>query len=132
MSKSEIYQTIILEHYRNPKNYGTIENPTVKYRDSNPLCGDTIEIYLKINDGKIYDIKFSGKGCAISQAGASMLTEKMKNKSLEEAKKFSKEDMIKLFGNINFGPIRIKCALLAYKVFKMALYSYLGLKEEEP
>ncbi len=124
----KIFQTLLLEHYRNPKNYGTMENPTVKYKDSNPLCGDIIEIYLKIENEKIVDIKFNGQGCAISQAGASMLTEQIKNKSVNYAKNFSKEDMLSLFKNIDFGPTRIKCALLPFKVFKMAIYSYLQNK----
>ena len=125
---SEIFKTLLLEHYKNPRNYGIIKDYTVKYRDSNPLCGDMVEIYLKIEKEKIVDIKFRGHGCVISQAGASMLTDHLKNKSISYAKKFSKEDMLKLFKNIDFGPTRIKCALLPFKAFKMAVYYYINRK----
>ena len=122
---SDIYKDIILDYYRNPRNLGDLPNPDVRAKDSNPLCGDIIEMQLKINDGKIEDIRFKGKGCAISQASASMLTETVKGKTLEEVKSMSKTDVLNLIG-IDPGPTRIKCALLGLKVIKLGVYGYLG------
>lgn len=75
MSSADIYREIILDYYRNPRNYGKIQDPDISQRDSNPLCGDELEMHLNIKDDKVTDVKFTGKGCAISQASASMLTE---------------------------------------------------------
>jgi nitrogen fixation NifU-like protein len=122
---SDIYKDIILDYYRNPRNFGDLPNPDVRAKDSNPLCGDIIEMQLKIEDGKIQDIRFKGKGCAISQASASMLTETVKGKTLDEVKSMSKTDVLNLLG-IDPGPTRIKCALLSLKVVKLGVYGYLG------
>jgi nitrogen fixation NifU-like protein len=122
---SDIYKDIILDYYRNPRNFGELSNPDVRAKDSNPLCGDIIEMQLKINDGKVEDVRFKGKGCAISQASASMLTEVVKGKSLDEVKAMSKTDVLNLLG-IDPGPTRIKCALLGLKVMKLGVYAYLG------
>jgi nitrogen fixation protein NifU and related proteins len=122
---SDIYKDIILDYYRNPRNFGDLPNPDVRAKDSNPLCGDIIEMQLKINDGRIEDVRFKGKGCAISQASASMLTETIKGKTLDEVKSMGKADILDLLG-IDPGPTRIKCALLSLKVVKLAVYGYLG------
>lgn len=122
---SDIYKDIILDYYRHPRNFGDLLNADVRAKDSNPLCGDIIEMQLKIQDAKIDDIRFKGKGCAISQASASMLTEAVKGKSLDEVKAMSKSDVLDLLG-IDPGPTRIKCALLGLKVMKLAVYGYLG------
>ena len=122
---SDIYKDIILDYYRNPRNFGDLPNPDVRAKDSNPLCGDIIEMQLKINDGKVEDVRFKGKGCAISQASASMLTEVVKGKSLDEVKAMSKSDILNLLG-IDPGPTRVKCALLGLKVMKLGVYAYLG------
>jgi nitrogen fixation NifU-like protein len=122
---SDIYKDIILDYYRNPRNFGDLPNPDVRAKDSNPLCGDIIEMQLKIGDGKIQDVRFKGKGCAISQASASMLTEVAKGKTLDEIKAMSKTDVLNLLG-IDPGPTRIKCALLGLKVMKLGVYGYLG------
>jgi len=122
---SDIYRDIILDYYRHPRNAGELENADVRAKDSNPLCGDIIEMQLKINDGKIDDVRFQGKGCAISQASASMLTEVVKGKSLDEVKGMGKSDVLELLG-IDPGPTRIKCALLGLKVLKLAVYGFLG------
>jgi len=128
MSSADIYREIILDYYRNPRNYGKLDNPDVVVRDSNPLCGDEIEMHIKFEGGKVKDIRFNGKGCAISQASASMLTEIVMNKSIDEVRKISKEDILANLGLTNLGPARIKCALLSLKTFKMGLYSYLADK----
>ena len=122
---SDIYKDIILDYYRNPRNFGDLENPDVRAKDSNPLCGDIIEMQLKIKDGKIEDLRFKGKGCAISQASASMLTEVVKGKTLDEVKSLGKSDVLEMLG-IDPGPTRIKCALLGLKVLKLGVYGYLG------
>jgi nitrogen fixation NifU-like protein len=122
---SEIYKDIILDYYRNPRNFGDLPEPDVRAKDSNPLCGDVIEMQLKIKDGKVDDIRFKGKGCAISQASASMLTEVAKGKTLDEIKALGKPNVLELLG-IDPGPTRIKCALLGLKVLKLSVYGYLG------
>ena len=122
---SEIYKDIILDYYRNPRNFGDLPEPDVRAKDSNPLCGDIIEMQLKIKDGRVDDIRFKGKGCAISQASASMLTEAVKGKTLDEIKAMGKPNVLELLG-IDPGPTRIKCALLGLKVLKLSVYGYLG------
>ena len=125
MSSADIYREIILDYYRNPRNYGKIQNPDIAQRDSNPLCGDELEMHLNIKDNKVADVKFTGKGCAISQASASMLTELILGKDFEYVKKLTKEDILDNLGLHDLGPARIKCALLSLKVLKSGLYSYL-------
>lgn len=128
---SSIYSEIILDYYRHPRNKGHLENPQIHARDTNPLCGDVIEFQM-ILDGNdtVKDVKFSGQGCAISQASASMLTELVKGKSLDEARKISKEDILDLIGG-QLSAVRLKCALLSLKVMKTGLYSYLGNMEKD-
>jgi nitrogen fixation NifU-like protein len=125
MSSADIYREIILDYYRNPRNYGKIQDPDISQRDSNPLCGDELEMHLNIKDDKVADVKFTGKGCAISQASASMLTELIMGKDFEYVKKLTKEDILDNLGLHDLGPARIKCALLSLKVLKSGLYSYL-------
>jgi len=122
---SDIYKDIILDYYRHPRNFGDLSDPDVRSKDSNPLCGDVIEMQLKVRDGKIDDLRFKGRGCAISQASASMLTELAKGKTLDEIKALGKEDVLSMLG-IDPGPTRIKCALLGLKVIKLGVYGYLG------
>ncbi len=126
---SDMYRSIILELYRNPLNKGIISDADVSAHDANTSCGDELDIYLKFDDNgeKLVDIKFDGKGCAISQASASLLTEEVKGLSLDELKSFGKEEALELLG-IDVQPVRRKCALLGYKVFKLALFEYLAKK----
>ena len=99
MSMDDFYRENILDHYRNPRNTGTLDEPTHSHEENNPLCGDVIRIDLHVNDENIIDqVAFSGRGCAISQASASMLTEMLQGQSLEEAKKISKEDILDALG----------------------------------
>ncbi|HKG31020.1 MAG TPA: SUF system NifU family Fe-S cluster assembly protein [Nitrososphaeraceae archaeon] len=120
----DIYREIILDHYRNPRNKGRLEHADVSTHDSNPLCGDEIDIHLKVEEGKIKDIKFEGRGCAISQASASMLTEMVLDKPLTAVKDLAKDDILENIGLMNLGPARIKCALLSLKVLKMSMINY--------
>lgn len=126
MSNADIYHEMIIDYSRNPANYGKLENPDVTYHDSNPLCGDSIDIDLKIDDAKISDIKFHGKGCAICMACSSVLTEITKGKDINEVKNLQKNDILSELGLENLQAVRIKCALLSLKVLKYALYSYLA------
>lgn len=128
MSSADIYREIILDYYRNPRNFGKLENPDIAMRDSNPLCGDELEMHININDNKVSDVKFTGKGCAISQASASMLTELIMGKDFDYVKKLAKEDILDNLGLPDLGPARIKCALLSLKVLKYGIYSYLTEK----
>lgn len=122
----DFYRENILDHYRHPRNKGQLEDPTHTHEEDNPLCGDVIRIDLHVNDQDVIDeVRFDGQGCAISQASASMLTEMIEGKTLEEAKKLSKEDILEALG-IEIGPVRLKCALLSLKVFKANVY---GLPE---
>ncbi|MBO9360713.1 MAG: SUF system NifU family Fe-S cluster assembly protein [Thermoflexus sp.] len=117
----DLYREIILDHYENPRNYGVLPDADISYEDDNPLCGDRIRIDLKLQDGRIVDVRFSGKGCAISQASASMLTERIKGATVEEARQLTRNDILEMLG-IPIGPARIKCALLSLKVLKAGLY----------
>jgi len=133
MSSADIYRELILDYYRHPRNFGKLEKYDIDAHDSNPLCGDVVDIQIKVGDGqKIEEIKFSGQGCAISQASASMLTELAKGKPLDWVKGVSKEDIFKLLGNPELGPSRVKCALLGMKVLKTGVYGYLGAHYEDP
>ena len=120
----DIYREMILDHYRNPRNKGKIEEPDVRIQDSNPLCGDEISIDLKIEGDTIKDVKFDGRGCAISQASASMLTEMVSNKPLTTIKDITKNDILENIGLTNLGPARIKCALLSLKVLKLGMIKF--------
>jgi nitrogen fixation NifU-like protein len=127
LSSADIYKEIILDYYRHPRNYGKLEKFDIDAHDSNPLCGDEIEIQVGVGEDRtIKEIKFYGKGCAISQASASMLTELAKGKPLDWVKQLSKEDVLEMLGNPELGPSRIKCALLGMKVLKTGVYGYLG------
>ncbi|HVP39177.1 MAG TPA: SUF system NifU family Fe-S cluster assembly protein [Candidatus Saccharimonadales bacterium] len=117
----DLYREHILDHYKNPRNRGTLEHPDATFEDSNPLCGDQLRMDFRIRDGVLEDVKFSGGGCSISQAAASMLTERVKGRSLEEIKKITREDVLEDLG-IALGPVRLKCALLALKVLKGGVY----------
>jgi len=124
----DFYRENILDHYRQPRNTGTLDDATHSHEENNPLCGDVIRIDLHVNENDVIDkVAFSGKGCAISQASASMLTEMIEGKSLDEAKQIGKNDILEALG-IDIGPVRMKCALLSLKVLKAGAY---GLSEEE-
>lgn len=120
----------IIEHYKNPQNFGHLDSPDIVHEEGNPSCGDQIRIELKIDNNRITDVRFSGKGCAISQAAASILTEEIKGKTLEEVKQFDKQKMLDLLG-IEISAIRLKCALLALKVVKAGAYGITDWPGEE-
>ncbi len=126
----ELYREEILDHYRHPRQHGVLEHPDITYEDANPLCGDKIRMDLAVKDGKIEDVRFSGVGCAISQAAASMLCEKILGMSLDEAKKIGREEVLEMLG-IELGPVRLKCALLGLKTLKAGAYGIPGWPGEE-
>jgi nitrogen fixation NifU-like protein len=115
----DIYKEYILDHYRNPRNFGHLEAPDAVAEDLNPLCGDQIRIELKIKDGTIEDVRFYGKGCAISQAATSMLTESIRGQRLEDVARIPAEQVVESVG-IGISPARMKCATLGLKVLKSA------------
>ena len=126
MSNADIYHEMIVDYSRNPINFGKIEDHDVTFHDSNPLCGDSIDIDMKIDENKVTDIKFHGKGCAICMACSSVLTEITKGKSIDEARAIEKNDILSELGLEHLQAVRIKCALLSLKVLKSALYTYIG------
>jgi nitrogen fixation NifU-like protein len=111
------YKDLILFHWRNPQNYGKLKKANKRAFLDNPFCGDAILMEAKIEKGKIKEIKFSGKGCIISKASASLLTEYVKGKKISEIKNLDKDFILKLLG-IELGPTRLKCALLPLNVLK--------------
>jgi nitrogen fixation NifU-like protein len=116
----DFYKEYILDHYRNPRNFGHLDAPTAVAEDLNPLCGDKIRFELQVDaDGRVSDVRFSGKGCAISQASASMLSESLKGEMLEDVARFSQERVLENVG-IGISPARMKCAMLGLKVAKSA------------
>jgi nitrogen fixation protein NifU and related proteins len=115
-----MYRENLLDHYKNPRNFGGLTGCDLSNREDNPLCGDEIGIHVKFKDDTLFEIMFEGHGCAISQASASMLTEFVKGKSLEDVRKFSREDMLSLL-MVEVTPMRLKCALLAWNVLQNLL-----------
>lgn len=131
MSIQDLYREAILDHYRRPRNRGELADAQIKFRDTNPLCGDVIEFHIKVDgNNTVQDVRFNGEGCAISQASASMMTQLIKGKSMEWFKQLGKKDVLKMMG-IDPGPTRIKCALLPLKVVKAGVYQYLGMLLEK-
>jgi nitrogen fixation NifU-like protein len=116
----DLYRDYILEHYRRPHNFGVLEDPTAKYEGANPLCGDRITMMLGIRDGVVADVAFTGRGCAISQASASLLTDEVKGKPVEDVAKMTSADLLDLIG-IEISPARLKCALLSLDTLEHAL-----------
>ena len=122
----DMYREVILDHYKNPRCRGELDPADISYEDDNPLCGDNIRIDLRVDDNdRIVECAFSGQGCAISQASASMLMEDIQGKTLEEIKKYSRDDILDMLG-IELGPVRLKCAMLSLKVLTVGAY---GVKE---
>jgi len=121
---TDLYAENIIDHFNSPRNQGEIEKYDIKQKGFNPFCGDHIEITVKLNQKKeIQDIKFTGKGCSISQASASMLTELVRGKSIDQVKSLTKEDILDLL-NIPIGPVRMKCALLALDTVQEGIKLY--------
>jgi nitrogen fixation NifU-like protein len=123
----DMYREVILDHYKNPRGYGVIEEADAHAKGQNPLCGDEVTISLKFaGDGEtIEDIRFEGRGCAISQAATSMLTEIVKGRTATQVAELPKEELLEEIG-IQLTPIRLKCAILGLGVLKVALHESRG------
>jgi nitrogen fixation NifU-like protein len=116
----DLYRDYILEHYRRPHNFGVIDAPTASYEGSNPLCGDRITMQLALADGIVQRVGFTGRGCAISQASASLLTDEIKGKPVAEVEQLKTDDVLDLLG-IDISPARLKCATLSLDTLQHAL-----------
>ncbi len=136
----DLYREIILDHYRSPRNRGSLEQPSASSEGDNPLCGDEVRVDLAIRDGRVFDVRFVAKGCSISQASASMMTESIKGRSLEEV-----ESLFEMFKGMMYSadevdvealgdlealqgvrkfPVRVKCATMAWNTMKEALEEF--------
>jgi nitrogen fixation protein NifU and related proteins len=139
-SLDELYKEVILDHYRSPRNRGKLDPSDFDLHRDNPLCGDEIHVYAQVEDGRVTGISFEGKGCSISQASVSMMTEKIKNLSIEDAEGLANQfksmmqgenpqdpeklgDLVALQGVQKY-PVRIKCALLGWNTFLEGLRAY--------
>lgn len=121
---------IIMDLYKNPHNKGKLKNPDILNKEKNPACGDEIEVTVRLKKGKIADIKFDGYGCVISQAAASLATDTVKGKSLDDALKIGKKEIMELLG-IEVAPLRIKCAMLGLRVLQRGILHHKGMKKSE-
>lgn len=126
----DLYRENILDHFQNPRNFGQIDSPDITFKDSNPLCGDELQIDIKVEDEKVTDVKFHCRCCAICKASASMLTELIEEQTVEDLKNITKEDIMDNLG-ITLGPVRLKCALLPLKVLKAGVYGIDKIPDEE-
>ena len=129
----DMYQEIILQHYRSPHNFGPLEGATMKGEEFNPSCGDHITLSLKLDPAgtRVEEVHFAGDGCAISVAGASMLTERIKGRTLEEVRALTREDVLALLG-IPLSPVRVKCALTGFAALGKALHASLPNASPRP
>ena len=114
-----LYRDYILDHYKNPRNFGTLEPRDLDWHDHNPLCGDELGVHVQVEDGRVADLRFHGQGCAISQAAASIVSEELIGKRVDELPELSADWLIDLLG-IDISPTRRKCALLSLKVMRGA------------
>jgi nitrogen fixation NifU-like protein len=144
---SELYQEVILDHSRKPRNFGVLPDANRKAEGNNPLCGDRFTIFLKLEGDTIRDIRFEGSGCAISKASASMMTDQLKGKTIDQAKKYfdqyqhmiitgqaDEEVMGKLcaFAGVHHFPMRVKCAILPWHALLAGLKGEALISTEEP
>ena len=116
----DLYRDYILEHYRRPHNFGVIDEPTASFEGSNPLCGDRITMQIGVRDGVVERVGFTGRGCAISQASASLLTDEIKGKPVSEIEKLASNDVLDLLG-IDISPARLRCAILSLDTLQHAI-----------
>jgi nitrogen fixation protein NifU and related proteins len=126
----ELYRDYILDHYKNPKNFGEIDDPDLSFHDKNPLCGDEMEVQIVVKDGRIENLKWHGQGCAISQAAASIASEELIGMPVDDAARLDADWMLEHMG-IEISPTRRKCALLNLKVVRGAVTGDASWPESE-
>jgi len=114
------YREHILDHYRHPRNQGTLEDADISCERDNPVCGDVVRLDIRLSDGRVSEVRFSGHGCVISMASASILTEEILGKTVEELMTLQDEDVFRMLG-ITLGPVRAKCGLLPLRVLQRGL-----------
>jgi nitrogen fixation protein NifU and related proteins len=119
----DLYREILLDHHRNPRNYGSIINPDITKRDSNPLCGDDVEIFASVKDDVLTKIKFEGKGCIICMAASSILTEELEGKNIDFVNNLTREDWLDVLG-AKLTAARVKCAMLPLVVLKKGIIDF--------
>jgi nitrogen fixation NifU-like protein len=127
----ELFRDHILDHYRHPRCHGTIEHADASVEDANPLCGDKLRMDFRFADGRVTEVKFTGSGCSISLASASLVCEAIEGKPLDEVKALTRRDVLDLLGIDDLGPVRSKCAMLALKTVKAAAYGLATWTEDE-
>jgi nitrogen fixation NifU-like protein len=125
----DLYRDYILEHYRRPHNFGVIADPDASHEGANPLCGDRITMMLGVRDGVVERVGFTGRGCAISQASASLLTDEIKGKPVAQVAALNGDDVLELLG-IDISPARLKCAMLSLDTLQEALGDLDAVKAE--
>jgi nitrogen fixation protein NifU and related proteins len=126
----DLYRDEILEHYRRPHNFGTLPTPDAMHEGYNPLCGDRITLMLGLEGEEVKDVAFTGRGCAISQASASMLTDEIKGKPLSDVARLTNQDVLDELG-IEISPARLKCALLSIETLRRALDGHVAWQPAE-
>jgi nitrogen fixation NifU-like protein len=117
---SDLYREQILDHYGHPRNEGTLEDPDISYERDNPICGDVVRLDIRLQNGKVSQARFTGQGCVISMASASMFTEEIQGKTIAELKAMNDEDIFKMLG-IDLGPSRANCGVLPLRVLQEGL-----------
>jgi nitrogen fixation NifU-like protein len=127
----DLFRDHILDHYKHPRCHGTLSDADARVEDANPLCGDRLVMDFKFIDGKVAQVRFSGTGCSISQAAASMVCEAIEGKPIDEVKAMTRQDVLDLLGVDDLGPVRSKCAMLALKTVKAAAYGVANWTDDE-
>jgi nitrogen fixation NifU-like protein len=115
-----LYREHVLDHYRHPRNKETLEDADISYEQDNPLCGDLVRLDIRLSGGRVSEARFSGRGCVLSMAAASMLTEEIVGKTIEELQALRDEDMFRMLG-VTLGPVRSRCGLLPLRVLQGGL-----------
>jgi nitrogen fixation protein NifU and related proteins len=123
---SSLYTEIIQDAYRNPSHRGRLDRPSHSFEDENPLCGDTLHIDLAVENGQVVDVRFEGRGCAISQASAELVLDRVLGQPVETVAGLDRDDVLEELGIPSISPARLKCAMLSLKVLKGALYGLDG------